>query len=204
MSEDSPDATRLMVNEDDFAGLETARLTLRRFADTDLAPFRAYRNDPDIARYQSWSDFSEQEARDFIAAQKRLRPGIPGQWFQFAIELKTTGALVGDCALKIDEHEPRQAEIGFTLAREHQGRGYASEAVSRVLDFVFGVLGVHRVIAITDCENDASVALLEGLGMRREGHFIQNVWFKGKWGDEYQYAILRDEWSGSAPAHPRR
>lgn len=189
-----------MIDEDDFAGLETARLKLRRFINDDFAPLYAYRNDPDIARYQSWSDFSEQEARDFIDAQKGLRPGVPGQWFQFAIEMKTTGVLIGDCGLKVDEHEPRQAEIGFTLAREHQGHGYAAEAVSCVLDYVFGVLGVHRVIAITDCENDASVALVERLGMRREGHFIQNVWFKGKWSDEYQYAILNTEWTSSAPA----
>ncbi|HYH86131.1 MAG TPA: GNAT family protein [Pyrinomonadaceae bacterium] len=192
-----------MTNENDFAGLETARLTLRQFACDDLASFHAYRNDPDIARYQSWSDFSEQEARDFIAAQKALRPGVPGNWFQFAVELKMTGALIGDCALKIDGQEPRQAEIGFTLAREHQGRGYASEAVSRVLDYAFRDLCVHRVVAITDCENAPSVALLERIGMRREGHFKQNVWFKGKWGDEYLYAILRDEWTGSAPAHSR-
>ena len=190
-----------MTNEHDFAGLETARLTLRRFTCDDLASFRAYRNDPSIARYQSWSDFSEQEARDFIAAQKELRPGVPGHWFQFAIELKTTGVLIGDCALKIDEHEPRQAEIGFTLARVHQGHGYASEAVSRVLDYVFRDLCLHRVIAITDCENAPSVALLERLGMRREGHFKQNVWFKGKWGDEYLYAILCDEWPRSASTH---
>jgi RimJ/RimL family protein N-acetyltransferase len=203
MPDDAPDATRLMMSKDDFDGLETARLKLRQFNDADLAPLHAYRNDPDIARYQSWSDFSEQEARDFINAQRGLRPGAPGQWFQFAMEMKTTGVLIGDCALKIDEHEPRQAEIGFTLSREHQGHGYASEAVSRVLDYVFGVLGLHRIIAITDCENDASVALLERLGMRREGHFIQNIWFKGKWSDEYLYAILRDEWPGSATAHSR-
>ncbi len=47
---------------------------------------------------------------------------------------------------------------------------------------------------MTDCENDACVALLEWLGMRREGHFIENIWFKGKWGDEFQYAILHAEW----------
>ena len=82
----------------------------------------------------------------------------------------------------------------FTFAREHQGRGMAFEAASRVLDYVFDDLGLHRVTAITDCENAQSVALLGRLGMRREGHFIQNIWFKGKWGSEYLYAILRDEW----------
>ena len=58
----------------------------------------------------------------------------------------------------------------------------------------FDTFDLHRIIAITDCENIASVALLERLGMRREGHFIQNIWFKGKWGDEYLYAILKEEW----------
>lgn len=51
---------------------------------------------------------------------------------------------------------------------------------------------------IADCENAASIALLERLGMRREGHFIQNIWFKGKWGDEYLYAILEEEWKPNA------
>jgi RimJ/RimL family protein N-acetyltransferase len=177
-----------------FTNLETVRLTLRHFTDADLVPFMAYRNDPDVARYQSWEGISEAEARAFIEEQKLVQPGVPGQWFQIAIALKETGTLVGDCALKIDEHDERQAEIGYTLARAYQGKGIASEAVSCVLDYAFGTLELHRVIAITDCENVASIALLERLGLRREGHFIQNVWFKGKWADEYLYAILQHEW----------
>lgn len=122
------------------------------------------------------------------------RPGVPGEWFQFAIESEETGALIGDCALRVDEREPYRAEIGFTLAREYQGRGLASEAVSRLLDYAFDVLGLHRVVAIADCRNAPSVALLERLGLRREGHFVENVWFKGGWADEYLYAVLKDEW----------
>lgn len=59
---------------------------------------------------------------------------------------------------------------------------------------MFGELNKHRVIAITDTENTAAYRLLEKLGFRREGHFIKNVFFKGAWGDGYQYALLRDEW----------
>jgi RimJ/RimL family protein N-acetyltransferase len=162
--------------------------------DTDLMPLMAYRNDPEVARYQSWNAISELELRAFIQEQKQVQPGIPGQWFQIAIELKETGILVGDCALKIEEHDERQAEIGYTLSRAYQGRGIASEAVSCVLEYVFKTLALHRVIAITDCENLASFTLLERLGLRREGHFIQNIWFKGKWGDEYLYALLQEEW----------
>jgi RimJ/RimL family protein N-acetyltransferase len=122
------------------------------------------------------------------------RSGVPGEWFQFAIESKEMGDLIGDCALRVDEHEPYRAEIGFTLAREHQGKGFASEAVSVLLDYAFGTLGLHRVVAIADCRNAPSVALLERVGMRREGHFLENVWFKRGWADEYLYAVLKDEW----------
>lgn len=177
-----------------FVALETDRLRLRRFTDVDLKPFMAYRNDPEVARYQSWEGITEREAREFLAEQKTIQPGMPGQWFQIAAELKETGKLIGDCALKIEEHDPRQAEIGYTFAREYQGRGLASEAVTRVLDYALLTLGLHRIIAITDCLNTASVALLERLGLRREGHFIHNIWFKGRWGDEYLYAILQEEW----------
>ena len=97
------------------------------------------------------------------------------------------------------EQDGRQAEVGFTLSREHQGKGYASEAVSRLLDYAFGDLGLHRVVAITDRENERSFALLERVGMRREGHFVQNAWFKGRWASEYLYALLEDEWLRRTP-----
>ncbi len=182
------------MGEATFTRIESERLLLRRFKDSDLVPFMAYRNDPEVAKYQDWDSCDQQEAMAFIREMEAARPGVPGEWFQFAIESKETGALIGDCALKVDEHEPYRAEIGFTLAREHQGKGLASEAVSRLLDYAFDALGLHRVVAIADCKNAPSVALLERLGMRREGHFIENTWFKGRWADEYLYAALKAEW----------
>ena len=178
----------------DFTTLETTRLRLRHFTDTDLQAFMSYRNDPEVARYQSWGGISEPEANAFIQEQKKVQPGVPGQGFQIAIELKETNVLIGDCYFTINELDHRQAEIGFTLSREYQGYGFATEAVSYFLNYAFLTFDLHRIIAITDCENAASVALLERLGMRREGHFLQNVWFKGKWGDEYLYAVLKEEW----------
>jgi RimJ/RimL family protein N-acetyltransferase len=177
-----------------FTKIESERLLLRRFADVDLAAFLAYLNDPLVARYQSWESYTEQQARAVIEEQKGLEPGTPGRWFTFAAELKETGALIGHVALSVKADDPRQAEIGFTFAREQHGRGLAREAAEAVLDYVFGVLEMHRVVAVTDCENERSVALLGRLGMRREGHFVENIWFKGAWGSEYLYALLRKEW----------
>jgi RimJ/RimL family protein N-acetyltransferase len=180
------------MNETVFTPLESRRLRLRRFAEADLPPFLAYLNDPLVARYQTWESYTEQQARDVIQKQQNLVPGAHGQWFTFAVELKAAGVLVGHVALKTGDHQ--QAEIGFTFSRAHQGKGLACEAATCVLDYAFTQLQLHRVMAITDCENERSVALLGRLGMRREGHFIQNIWFKGRWGDEYLYAILREEW----------
>ena len=181
------------MSEAGFTRLESERLILRRFKDSDLAPFLVYRSDAEVARYQARDSYTEREATAMTEEQESLQPGTPGEWFQFAIELKKTGALIGDCALKAEE-DGRQAEVGFTLSREHQGKGYAAEAVSCLLDYAFGDLGLHRVVAITDQENKPSFTLLERLGMRREGCFVQNAWFKGRWTSEYLYAVLADEW----------
>jgi RimJ/RimL family protein N-acetyltransferase len=177
-----------------FSHLESPRIVLRQFRDADLPSFLAYRNDPEVARYQSWESLNKQDAHTFVQEQKTLQPGVPGRWFQLAIELKETGQLVGDCGLKVHQQDTQQAEIGFTLSRDYQSKGLASETVCCLLDYAFIHLGLHRIIAVTDCQNAPCVALLERLGLRREGHFLQNVWFKGMWGDEYLYAILKDEW----------
>jgi RimJ/RimL family protein N-acetyltransferase len=62
------------------------------------------------------------------------------------------------------------------------------------LGYVFFTPGKQRVSAITNAANASAARLLEGVGLRREGHFVRSVWFKGSWGSEYAYAILREEW----------
>lgn len=176
--------------------LRTSRLRLRRMTDADLPAFVAYRQDPEVARYQSWEEtFSREEAVALFAGKRGVAVGTPGAWTQIAMEEAATGRLLGDCALHVHGDDPRQGKIGFTLARAHQGMGYGAEAVGAVLGYAFGTLGLHRVVAITDARNDAAARLLERVGMRREGHFIQNVWFKGAWGDELSFAMLAEEWA---------
>ncbi|MBF5041690.1 GNAT family N-acetyltransferase [Aggregicoccus sp. 17bor-14] len=178
-----------------FTALDTPRLRLRRFRDTDLKAFVAYRALPEVARFQSWSDYDEARGRALIESMQALQPGTPGQWFQFALEERASTTLVGDLAFKVSESEPREAEVGFTLSPAHQGRGYGTEALRALLDYAFGTLKLHRVIAITDALNAPAAALLERVGMRREAHYVENVWFKGAWGSEFLYAQLAREWS---------
>lgn len=178
----------------DFSEIETSRLRLRSFQEADLPTFLAYRNDPEIARYQSWDTTSEAEARVMLAEVARTPPGTPGEGVQLALALKSTGELIGDIFFLIWATDPQQGEIGYTLKRAAHRQGYATEAVGAFLDYAFGTFHLHRITAVVDVENGPSIRLLERLGMRREGHFRENVWFKGRWADEYLYAILRSEW----------
>jgi RimJ/RimL family protein N-acetyltransferase len=102
--------------------------------------------------------------------------------------------MIGDCAFCLLREDSRQAEVGFSLIQAYQGQGYATEAVERLLDYLFQDLWVHRVRAFCLTENRASARLLERVGMRQEGYFQQSYWHRERWVDEYAYAILRDDW----------
>jgi RimJ/RimL family protein N-acetyltransferase len=182
-----------------FQRLTSKRLILRRFRADDIAAFVRYRADPAIARFQSWENFSAADGQVFFASMRHQHPDTPGEWFQFAIELTATGAMVGDCALHALAHEPCEVEIGFTLAPEFQGRGYATEAVACLLDYAFGSLGKARAIALTDARNAASIAVLERLGFTRDPTPREPVLFKGEPCDEYLYGARREDWLGRWP-----
>ncbi len=176
--------------------LETERLVLRRLGFQDLEAFLDYRNDPEVARYQSWESFGRADAETLIQEQQAVRPGETGRWLQLAIERRDQPGLLGDCGFCLRADQVRQAEIGFSLSPGHQGKGYATEAVAAVVDFLFRDLGVERVIAITDSRNTRSQALLERLGLRRESVF--EVWFKGAPGEEHLFALDRSGWLARA------
>jgi RimJ/RimL family protein N-acetyltransferase len=181
-----------------FTALTSDRLVLRRFRPEDLDAFVAYRSDAKIARYQNWeAPCLPSQARQLLAELQAIHPDTPGEWFQFAVALRRTDRLIGDCAAHIRADDPRQAEIGFTLAPEHQGRGYATEAVRRLLDYLLIERGKHRVSATCDDRNTRSAALLERAGMRREGHLLESTWSKGEWTSDLLYAVLRREWPAS-------
>ena len=175
--------------------LETPRLILRRFTDNDLEPFLAYRSDPEVSRYQGWSEpYTREMAEEFIREMKTRQPGKLGQWFQWAIELRASGEMLGDCAFYLLERDASQAEIGVTLSRAHQGQGYAQEAIQRLLEYLFDDLGLHRVCANCDPENLPAWQILERMGFRREAYFVESLWFKGRYASEYWYAMLSLEW----------
>ncbi|MFS3912952.1 GNAT family N-acetyltransferase [Bacillus australimaris] len=174
---------------------KTNRVVIRQFDRQDIEPFYQYRANPSIAKFQSWENYTYEEAESFVQHQMTQKPNQPGSWFQYAIALSESNQLIGDCAIHTLDSEPRIVEIGFTLAPEYQGMGYIHEALNSILEYIFMTLNKHKIIAFTDVRNEKSIRVLERLEMRREGHLLQNYMTKGHWVDEYQYAILQSEWA---------
>ena len=154
-----------MLPDRDFVELRSERLRLRRFTADDLDAFVAYRSDPEVARYQGWGmDFDLAAGRRFLEWAVAADPGEPGEWFQFAVERLDRPGLIGDCAAQFVAGE---VEIGFTLARQHHGHGYATEAVRRLLEYLHE-RGHRRAVGWCDVRNAPSIAVLLRLGFVHE------------------------------------
>ena len=167
------------------------RVSLRVLERGDAEALSRVRDDPDVARYQSWRRCTLEDAQALIEEMLPLEPDMRGRWYQFGIVLSVSGELIGDCALRCPAADPKQAEIGFTLGRAYWGKGYASEAVRMLIDWLFGPRGKRRIFAITDGRNFASQRLLGRLGFRRYPEFDRLVWFKGEFGPESVWVIER-------------
>jgi RimJ/RimL family protein N-acetyltransferase len=155
----------------------TERVTLRRLCRDDLSEFQAYRLDPVVGQYQGWSPMSDAHALSFLDEMNVAPALAPGEWFQLGIADRQSGILIGDIGVRISA-DGREAEIGFTLGRRHQGQGLAREAVGEVVALIFEVTEVRRVVAITDARNDAARKLLSSLRMAHVGR--QEAIFRGE------------------------
>ena len=86
------------------------------------------------------------------------------------------------------------ARLVLRRFRPDQGSGYATEAVRRLLQYLLVERGKHRVSATCGDRNTRSAAVLERVGMRREGHLLDSTWSKGEWTSDLLYAVLAREW----------
>lgn len=173
---------------------ESKRLILRKFQKSDLDTLLKYRTDPLVAKYQSWGiDLTRDQAQQFIEHMSKIDLYTETDWIQIAFELKEDSTHIGDCGIKRFD-DGRQMEIGVGIDRDYWEQGFAFEGLSAIFSFIFSNLNVHRIIAISDTRNDASIRLLTKLGMRKEGHTVESYKEDDKWTDEYLFAILDREW----------
>lgn len=174
--------------------IETERLVLREIEANDWHAMFDYWTDPRYQRYYPVRHDLEQTVRDltgqFVASQTQQ----PRRNWQLAVVSKAEGRLIGNCGIRVNDPEQREANIGYELNPRYWGHGYATEAAEAIVAFGFGELNMHRVWAECNADNIGSARVLERLGMRREAHFREHQWFKDRWWDTCIYAVLDHEW----------
>lgn len=175
--------------------LETGRLRLRPFAESDLDALANIQARPDVMRYLHEEPRTRQDVAALLTQCIEMnRLDQQGDNLILAVETRDSGTMIGSANLIWLSEEHGQGEVGYTLHPDHWGRGYASEAVRAIMMFGFREIELHRIIGSCDDRNERSIRLLERVGMRREAHFRENEWVKGEWRSQLVYAILRDEW----------
>ncbi|MDO9589776.1 MAG: GNAT family N-acetyltransferase, partial [Microcella sp.] len=154
--------------------LHSERIEISPLGAADIPDFVAYRQQPDVARFQGWSpEFDVSDAHALIARQPAY--GLPqaGEWVQLglrvAVEPNTSRVLIGDVAVGCDAVQPNTFELGVTLDAAHQGMGYAGEALRCVIDWLMSENGSHRIVMQADARNTPVLALMSRLGLRHEG-----------------------------------
>lgn len=174
--------------------IRTERLLLRDFVESDWPAVLAYQSDPLYLRYNPWTERTEQDIRNFVETLISWQNEDPRFKFQLAIILLDENRLIGSCSLQKRRFESQEAELGYEIASECWGQGFATEAARALLGFGFEELKLHRIWASCFSENEASARVMEKLGMRREGHLQENDWLKERWWDTLLYALLQREW----------
>lgn len=177
------------------APIETDRLRLRPFAPGDLDALANILARPDVMQYLDEEPLTRSEVARIVERRvEQNHLADQGETLWLAVELKTTGEMIGTVHLVWLSQEHAQGEVGYRLHPDHWGHGYASEAVRAMLAYGFGVLELHRIIGTCDDRNEASRRLLVRIGMRQEAHFREIEWVKGEWRSQLLYAMLRGEW----------
>lgn len=172
--------------------LQTERLILRRLSTSDCEDVFYYSRDPQVPKYLLWDphpnlDYTRQYL-DYIAQRYRL-----GDFYDWALERKSDGRVIGTCGFTSINFHSDSAEVGYVLARDCWGQGYAAEALECVLGFGFDYVGFNRIEAKYMAENPASRRVMEKCSMTFEGVLRSSMKVKGKYRDIGICSILRDE-----------
>lgn len=171
--------------------METERLFIRSFRGDDWQDLHEYLSQDSVVKFEPYEVFSMQASKE----EALSRAQNDAFW---AVCLKDCGKLIGNIYLAKQDFDTW--ELGYVFNEKYQGKGYALEATFALIDNVFKVQSAHRVIAMCNPLNQASWKLLERLGLRKEGHLHQNIFFKQDksgcpiWLDTYEYGILASEW----------
>jgi len=179
----------LPIDQSSFPILVSERLVLRQLRASDAAGMFAMRSDPLVMHH-----VNRPMARTLDDAQALIElinsKTMNNEALHWAITVKGVDEFIGLIGFWRLVKEHHYAELGYTMARDAWGHGFATEAVATALHHGFGTLGFHRVEAITRPANTTSIRVLEKNGFMQEGHLRANIFWDGKFHDSLVFGKL--------------
>lgn len=177
-----------------FQPLRTDRLVVRPLRIEEAAALHAWRNDPAVAHYQAWVlPFELERAEEMVRTAIELGGPADERWWTAAVEHAESGQLLGELVVNLTNAE-RTAEVGYTFIHDAWGHGYAVEALTALVDWLFGAFPITRVWGGLHPDNRASAMVLERTGLLFEGHNRLSFWLGDENSDDWVYGMTRDDW----------
>lgn len=181
------------MNSSNHLPIYSERLILRRIQSGDADQIFEYRSNAHVNQYQGWIPRTIEEVHYFISHKVAPEMNLPGTWVQWVIIRKDTHQVIGDIGIHFLPTDSSHVELGCTLDHLNQGSGYATEALSETINFLFSEMNKHRIIALIDPQNHPSIRLFERLGFRKEPNFIDTNLIGEEGVDDLVYAILKED-----------
>lgn len=173
------------------------RLSFRDFTTADIADVHDYTSDPEVTRWSIWGPNTLEQTTAFIDAAARAHLEADRSAYSLAAVLK--GKAIGSVAVWTTDPHDRNGELGYTFHRAYWGNGYATEAVSQLLEFGFKTLQLERISATCHPGNIGSIRVLKKSGFSLEGRLRSHRLVHGVRRDSLLYSILREEHPGAVP-----
>lgn len=177
-----------------FTPIRTERLLLRPPRAADAVHLAARRSDPEVAEYQNWvAPYPLEHAEAMIAELMELDGPTDDAWWMVSLADPSDVEVFGDLVVHLTQ-QGRTAEIGYTLARDAWGKGYAVEATTVLVEYLFETMDVTRIEAMLHPDNPASAMVLERVGLLFEGHTRSSFWLGDENSDDWIYGMIRSDW----------
>lgn len=156
--------------------LTTRRLTLRRFTVEDAeCMYYNWASDPEVTRFLTWPTHQSVEVSEEVLKQW-VESYESKETYQWAIEVNELEQPIGSITVVRSDERTKAAEVGYCIGREYWHKGYTTEALGAVMDFLFAEVGYQRVWSRHDPKNPYSGKVMEACGMKYEGTCRQADW----------------------------
>ena len=174
--------------------VETKRLLLREIDLLDAQDINEYASDIEVTKFTVWGPDSIEETKMFIKEVVKNQRIESRTDYDFGIVLKESNKLIGTGSIIVDDLNNKEGSMGYCINKKFWGEGYGTELLEGMKKLSFKLLKLHRIYALVDPENIASIRVLEKSGMIREGLLREHRFQKGKWRSSILYSMLEQEY----------